>query len=135
HFLEDSINICFLGNSGVGKTHLAISLGIEACKQNIKTKFYTFKDLIDLLTDSDSKGIINKTLRQLSRIELLIIDEIGYTPITKEQADLFYQLMSLRYEMKSTIITTNIPFSNWGESFSNTIASAAIIDRLIHHSK
>lgn len=135
HFLEDSINICFLGKSGVGKTHLTISLGIEACKQNIKTKFYTFKDLIDLLTDSDSKGIINKTLRQLSRIELLIIDEIGYTPITKEQADLFYQLMSLRYEMKSTIITTDIPFSNWGESFSNTIESAAIIDRLIHHSK
>lgn len=97
HFLEDSINICFLGNSGVGKTYLAISLGIEACKQNIKTRFYTFKEL-----------------KQLSRIELLIIDEIGYTPITKEQADLFYQLMSLRYEMKSTIITTNIPFSSWG---------------------
>ncbi len=112
HFLEDSINICFLGNSDVGKTHLAISLGIEACKQNIKTRFYTFKEL-----------------KQLSRIELLIIDEIGYTPITKEQADLFYQLMSLRYEMKSTIITTNIPFSSWGESFSNKIVSTAIIDR------
>ncbi len=114
HFLEDSINICFLGNSGVGKTHLAISLGIEACKQNIniKTRFYTFKELIDLLTVSDSKGIINKTLKQLSRIKLLIIDEIGYSPITKEQAVLFYQLMSLRYEMKSTIITTNIPFSS-----------------------
>ncbi|WP_345702409.1 ATP-binding protein [Staphylococcus pseudintermedius] len=68
-------------------------------------------------------------------MELLIIDEIGYTPISKEQADLFYQLMSLRYEMKSTIITTNIPFSSWGDSFSNKIASAAIIDRLIHHSK
>lgn len=135
HFLEDSKNICFLGNSGVGKTHLAISLGIEACKQNIKTRFYTFKELIDLLTVSDSKGIINKTLKQLSRIELLIIDEIGYTPITKEQADLFYQLMSLRYEWKSTIITTNIPFSSWGESFSNKIVSAAIIDRLVHHSK
>ncbi|HFF1114247.1 TPA: ATP-binding protein, partial [Staphylococcus aureus] len=81
------------------------------------------------------KGIINKTLKQLSRIELLIIDEIGYTPITKEQADLFYQLMSLRYEWKSTIITTNIPFSSWGESFSNKIVSAAIIDRLVHHSK
>ncbi|HHW4765981.1 TPA: ATP-binding protein [Staphylococcus aureus] len=77
----------------------------------------------------------NKTLKQLSRIELLIIDEIGYTPITKEQADLFYQLMSLRYEWKSTIITTNIPFSSWGESFSNKIVSAAIIDRLVHHSK
>ncbi|HDV6012287.1 TPA: ATP-binding protein, partial [Staphylococcus pseudintermedius] len=67
--------------------------------------------------------------------ELLIIDEIGYTPISKEQADYFYQLMSLRYEMKSTIITTSIPFSSWGDSFSNKIASAAIIDRLIHHSK
>ncbi|MGT2610010.1 ATP-binding protein [Staphylococcus aureus] len=95
HFLEDSINICFLGNSGVGKTHLAISLGIRHV-QNIKMIFYTFKELIDLLTVSDSKGIINKTLKQLSRIELLIIDEIGYTPITKEQADLFYQLMSLK---------------------------------------
>ncbi|MDU0374774.1 ATP-binding protein [Staphylococcus pseudintermedius] len=82
---------------------------------------------------SDPK--INKTLKQLNRIELLIIDEIGYTPISKEQADYFYQLMSLRYEMKSTIITTSIPFSSWGDSFSNKIASAAIIDRLIHHSK
>ncbi|MFB3174467.1 ATP-binding protein [Staphylococcus pseudintermedius] len=81
------------------------------------------------------KGIANKTLKQLNRIELLIIDETGYTPISKEQVDLFYQLMSLRYEMKSTIITTNIPFSSWGDSFSNKIASAAIIDRLIHHSK
>ncbi|PCF82869.1 IS21-like element helper ATPase IstB [Staphylococcus delphini] len=134
-FLEKNINICFLGNSGVGKTHLAISLGVEACKQNIKTRFYTFKELIELLTTSEEKGITNKTLKQLNRIELLIIDEIGYTPISKEQADLFYQLMSLRYEMKSTIITTNIPFSSWGDSFSNKIASAAIIDRLIHHSK
>ncbi|HEC2201122.1 TPA: ATP-binding protein, partial [Staphylococcus delphini] len=98
------------------------------------TRFYTFKELIELLTTSEEKGIINNTLKQLNRIELLIIDEIGYTPISKEQADLFYQLMSLRYEMKSTIITTNIPFSSWGDSFSNKIASAAIIDRLIHHS-
>ncbi|HFE5056586.1 TPA: ATP-binding protein, partial [Staphylococcus aureus] len=134
-FFEDNINICFLDNRVVGKTHLTISLGIEACKQNIKTRFYTFKELIDLLTVTDSKEIINKTLKQLSRIELLIIDEICYSAITKEQADLFYQLMSLKYEMKSTIITTNITFSSWGESFSNKIVSAAIIDRLVHHSK
>ncbi|MDF0037183.1 ATP-binding protein [Staphylococcus pseudintermedius] len=92
-----------------------MSLGIEVCKQNIKTRFYTFKELIELLTTSEEKGLTNKTLKQLNRIELLIIDEIGYTPISKEQADLFYQLMSLRYEMKSTIITTNIPFSSWGD--------------------
>ncbi|EQA5964337.1 ATP-binding protein [Staphylococcus pseudintermedius] len=108
-------NIWFLGNSGTDKTHLAISLGIEVCKQNIKTRFYTFKELIELLTTSEEKGLTNKTLKQLNRIELLIIDEIGYTPISKEQADLFYQLMSLRYEMKSTIITTNISFSSWGD--------------------
>ncbi|ENY5569803.1 ATP-binding protein [Staphylococcus pseudintermedius] len=108
-------NIWFLGNRGTDKTHLAISLGIEVCKQNIKTRFYTFKELIELLTTSEEKGLTNKTLKQLNRIELLIIDEIGYTPISKEQADLFYQLMSLRYEMKSTIITTNIPFSSWGD--------------------
>ncbi|MGS4075945.1 ATP-binding protein [Staphylococcus pseudintermedius] len=108
-------NIWFLGNSGTDKTHLAISLGIEVCIQNIKTRFNTFKELIELLTTSEEKGLTNKTLKQLNRIELLIIDEIGYTPISKEQADLFYQLMSLRYEMKSTIITTNIPFSSWGD--------------------
>uniref|UniRef100_UPI00374DF8AB ATP-binding protein n=2 Tax=Staphylococcus pseudintermedius TaxID=283734 RepID=UPI00374DF8AB len=115
--------------------HLAISLGIEACKQNIKTRFYTFKELIERLTTSEKKGIINKALKRLNRIEMLIIDAIGYTPISKEQADLFFQLMSLRYEMKSTIITTNTLFFSWGDSFSNKIASAAIIDRLIHHSK
>nr|WP_284730855.1 ATP-binding protein [Staphylococcus pseudintermedius] len=105
----------FLGNRGTDKTHLAISLGIEVCKQNIKTRFYTFKELIERLTTSEKKGIINKALKRLNRIEMLIIDAIGYTPISKEQADLFFQLMSLRYEMKSTIITTNIPFSSWGD--------------------
>ncbi|EGQ3453161.1 ATP-binding protein [Staphylococcus pseudintermedius] len=119
----------------MSQLHLAISLGIEACKQNIKTRFYTFKELIERLTTSEKKGIINKALKRLNRIEMLIIDEIGYTPISKEQADLFFQLMSLRYEMKSTIITTNTLFFSWGDSFSNKIASAAIIDRLIHHSK
>lgn len=135
HFLESYTNICFLGNSGVGKTHLATAIGIESCVQGIKTKFILFSDLIDKLTRASQKGTLIRTLKMFANIPLLIIDEIGYTPIDKQQADWFYQLMSRRYEQTSTVITTNIPFSMWAKSFNNTTASAAILDRLIHHSK
>lgn len=135
NFLESYINICFLGNSDVGKTHLAKAIGIESCVQGIKTKFILFSDLIDKLTYVSQKGTLVRTLKMFASIPLLIIDEIGYTPIHKQQADCFYQLMSRIYEETTTVTTTNIPFSMWAKSFNNTTASAAILDRLIHHSK
>lgn len=135
HFLESSTNICFLGNSGVGKTHLATAIGIEACIQGVKTRFILFNDLIEKLTRASQRGTLVRTLKIFTNVPLLIIDEIGYTPISKTQADWFYQLMARRYERASKIITTNIPFSMWAKNFDNTTASAAILDRLIHHSK
>jgi DNA replication protein DnaC len=134
-FLDSAHNICFLGNSGVGKTHLAISLGVEACNQGIKSKFIVFHDLVTRFTDAYAKGTLPRMMKKFANIPLLIIDEIGYVPITHEQADWFYQLMSERYERHSTIITTNIQFSMWAKLFNNDTVSAAILDRLIHHSK
>jgi DNA replication protein DnaC len=134
-FMETCHNICFLGNSGVGKTHLAVSIGVSACEQGVRTQFIVFHDLVHRLTEAYQKGTFDRVMKRYANVPLLIIDEIGYVPITKEQADWFYQLMSQRYEQRSTVITTNIPFSMWGKMFNNDTASAAILDRLIHHSK
>ncbi|MDR0899097.1 MAG: IS21-like element helper ATPase IstB [Lactobacillaceae bacterium] len=135
NFLETAHNICLIGNSGVGKTHLAIALGTAACEQHIQTKFIVFHDLITTLDKAYHKGSLPLVMKRFINIKLLIIDEIGYVPITETQADWFYQLMSARYETHSTIITTNLPFSSWGKIFNNEIAAGAIVDRLIHHSK
>lgn len=134
-FMEQCTNVCFLGNSGVGKTHLATSLGVAACEQGIKVKFIVFHDLVSRFTKAYHKGTLERLIKVYANYPLLIIDEIGYVPITRDQADWFYQLMSSRYERFSTVITTNMPFSMWGQVFNNDIVSAAILDRLIHHSK
>lgn len=134
-FMETYHNVCFLGSSGTGKTHLAISLGAAACRQGIKTQFVVFHELMRRFSDAYKKGTLPRLLKKYSNIPLLVIDEIGYVPISSDQADWFYQLMSERYERHSTIITTNIPFSRWAQLFNNDTVSAAILDRLIHHSK
>lgn len=134
-YMESFQNVCFIGNSGVGKSHISIGLGVEACRQGINTRFVVFHHMMNKLSEANRKGTLSLMLTKLSNIPLLIIDEIGYVPITKEQADWFYQLISGRYEKHSTIITTNTPFSMWAKIFNNDTAAAAILDRLIHHSK
>ncbi len=133
-FIEEKKNVLFMGSSGVGKTHLATSLGIEAAKKRNSVYFISCNDLINNLSKSFKENRLESKIKFYCKYKLLIIDEIGYLPITKDEANMFFQLIAKRYENKSTIITTNQPFSKWGEVFGNTTIATAIVDRLVHHS-
>lgn len=133
-FLENKENILFYGSSGVGKSHLAVALGIAAAKKRYITYFISCHDLIMQLNKAHGENRLEAKLKHFSKYKLLIIDEIGYLPIDKQGANLLFQLINKRYEKNSTIITTNQPFSKWGEVFSDITLANAILDRLIHHS-
>ncbi|EPI40271.1 IS21-like element helper ATPase IstB [Enterococcus faecalis] len=135
HFMDTHDNLLFIGNSGVGKTHLATAIGIEASKRENSVYFILSNELIEKLDRAHKRGTLEATLKRYSRYDLLIIDEIGYLPMTKNWANLFFQLINLRYEKKSTILTSNIPLSQWTDVFQDKKLTNAIIDRLIHHSK
>ena len=135
NFISSAKNILFIGSSGVGKTHLATGLGMEACNNHLSTYFVNCHELIERLKLAHQENRLAAILKNYSRYKLLIIDEIGYLPIDDLGSDLFFQLIARRYEKKSTIITTNIPLSEWGETFSNPTIANAILDRLVHHSE
>lgn len=132
-FLEEKENIVFLGTSGVGKTHLATSIGIAAAKKRTSTYFIKCNDLIMNLKRAKLENRLESRLKHYSKYKLLIIDEIGYLPIDREDAKLFFQLIDLRYEKKSTILTTNISFKEWDGVFQDTMLANAILDRVLHH--
>lgn len=133
-FIENKENVIFLGPPGVGKTHLAIGLGIKACMQKYRVIFISASKLLeDLLISSKNGTLVNKLL-MYSRFNLLIVDELGYMPIVKEQANLLFQLISMRYEKGSVILTSNYNFDEWSKVFDDNIVASAIIDRLVHHS-
>lgn len=133
--MESKENIVFIGSPGVGKTHLAIALGVEACRQEKRTLCINCHELLIRLRAAYEKGTVERVLRRYARYELLIIDEIGYFPIQKHEADLIFQLLNMRYETHSTIFTTNIALSGWGELFKSPETAAAILDRMVHHVK
>ncbi|OVE79848.1 AAA family ATPase [bacterium I07] len=133
-FLNESKNILFLGPPGVGKTHLAIALGLKACQARKRVLFYTAEALTQMLAADDITGNLQKRLVSLSRIDLLVIDELGYLELSQKTATLFFQLISKRYERGSIIITSNKPFEEWGVIFQDDVVAAAILDRLLHHS-
>lgn len=133
-FLENNENLLFVGSSGVGKTHLATAIGIEAAKNRNSVYFINCQKLVTQLVKSEKENRLEQRLKMYNRYKLLIIDEIGYINFDKESANLFFQLISMRYENKSTIITTNKNLSKWGEIFNNPVIANAILDRLLHHS-
>ncbi len=133
-FIENKQNVLFVGSSGVGKTHLATALGVESARKKYGVYFINCHHLIAQLNLAHKENRLEARLKNYAKYRVLIIDEIGYLPIDKNGANLFFQLIAKRYENKSTIITTNQPFSRWGEVLSDNTIAAAILDRLLHHS-
>ena len=134
-FLEQNKNIIFIGNSGVGKTHLSVSLGIKAAEKRKSTYFIKCNALLQKLQLAKEENRLEQRLRHYAKYKILIIDEIGFLPIDKEHADMLFQLIDLRYEAKSTIVTSNIGFEQWNTIFKDPMITSAIIDRLLHHSE
>lgn len=133
-FIERKENIIFLGPPGVGKTHLSIALGVKSCESGYPVIFYTVKKLLRELTTTLADNTLEDKLRRLQYYPLMVIDEIGYLEFDKQSANLFFQLISTRYEKSSLILTSNKSFSSWGELFGDTVIASAILDRLLHHS-
>jgi DNA replication protein DnaC len=128
-------NVVFLGPPGTGKTHLAIGIAIRACQAGHRVAFATASQWVDRLAQAHSQGRLGDELNRLGRYPLLVVDEVGYIPFEAEAANLFFQLVSNRYERASLIVTSNKPFSRWGEVFGDPIVAAAMIDRLVHHAE
>jgi DNA replication protein DnaC len=133
-YMEGGDNLLLLGPPGVGKSHLAIALGMKACEQGVRALFVTATALITTLGKALAEGRLDERLKILSQPQLLIIDEIGYLPIDRQGANLFFQLVSRRYERGSIIITSNQSLGAWGEVFGDPVIASAILDRLLHHS-
>lgn len=133
-FIEKKENLILYGAVGTGKTHMATAIGVAACNQGKKVKFYRTAALVNDLIDVKAKGNLSRFLKQLEKIDLLICDEWGYIPLDRQGAQLLFQVVSSCYEKKSVIITTNLEFSKWNGIFFDEKLTSAIIDRLVHYS-
>lgn len=132
-FIENAENIIFCGTPGVGKTNLAVSIGIEAANHRYCVYFITFQDLISQLKKAASENRLETRIKWFCRYKLLIIDELGYQKMDVDSANLFFNLIAKRYEKLSTVITTNSPFSKWSDIFQEPVLTNALLDRLLHH--
>ncbi|MFI8456577.1 IS21-like element helper ATPase IstB [Kitasatospora sp. NPDC085464] len=134
-FIAARENAIFLGPPGTGKTHLATGLAIRACQAGHRVAFATAAQWVDRLAAAHQAGRLQDELVKLGRYPLIVIDEVGYIPFESEAANLFFQLISNRYERASVIVTSNKPFGRWGETFGDETVAAAMIDRLVHHAE
>jgi len=132
-FVGDKKNLVLYGPVGTGKTHLAIALGVKACELGIVTRFFTAAALVTRLSECKRNGSLERTMKELEKAQLIIIDEWGYLPMDREEAQLLFQVIAASYERRSLVITTNLEFSKWGGIFTDDQMAAAMIDRLAHH--
>ena len=133
HFLAPKENLIFMGSVGTGKTHLATAIALKACQEGRRVRFFA-AELANILLEKNTKGTLNNYLGTLKKVELVVIDEIGFVPLHKDAAELLFQVISDCYERKSLIITSNLEFSQWNTVFGDNRLTAALVDRLIHHS-
>jgi len=132
-FVERLQNVVILGPPGVGKTHLAVALGVKAVEAGYSVLFLTLEALMTRLAKAQNENRLEHALKKLVSPKLLIIDEIGYLPLTREEASLFFRLIVRRYEKASTIVTSNKSFESWAEVFPDPVIASAVLDRLVHH--
>mgnify|MGYP000143633311 CR=1 FL=1 len=135
NFIQERENLILYGGVGTGKTYLATLISLNAIHTfGSKVRFYTVAALVNKLIDANQAGTLTKIMKQIEKLDLLVLDELGYIPLNKEGAELLFQVISMCYENKSIIITTNLQFGQWNHVFGDPILTEAVIDRLIHHS-
>jgi DNA replication protein DnaC len=134
-FVAKAENVILLGPPGIGKTHIAIGLGVKAAHAGYSVLFDTANNWIARLAAAHHAGQLEAELKKIRRYKLIIIDEVGYIPFDQDAANLFFQLVASRYEQGSIMVTSNLPFGRWGETFSDDVVAAAMIDRLVHHAE
>ena len=132
-FVQEKKNLVLYGGVGTGKTHMSIALGISACEKGSAVRFFTVTELVLKLSDAYRNGTLERLVRDLKQLDLLILDEWGYVPVDREGSQLLFRIIADSYESKSLILTTNLEFSKWGGIFTDEQMAAAMIDRLVHH--
>lgn len=134
-YLDEAVNVLAVGGSGTGKTHVSIALGVEACQQGRRVRFFTATELVSALEEAQENHQLHRLLKRIGALDLLIVDELGYVPVTEHGAQLLFQAFSERHERASTILNTNLPFSDWAQVFKTERLAVAMLDRVTHRAQ